>query len=90
MSQYHGNDDECPECGLRYRDLRTGLTYEDVFLMFWRGPDDPSQWRYKKRHTVLGKWHQIKREMWAQHLSECEGPTFDDSEWEGCDDDDED
>jgi len=60
---------------MKYRDLRTGLTYEDVFLMFWCGPDNSTEWRYKKRHTVLGKWHQIKQEMWSLHLRECRGPV---------------
>jgi hypothetical protein len=75
MSRYHGNEDECPVCGLKYRQLRTGYSYQDVFLMLWRGEDDPSEWVYKKRNTVLGKWHQIKQEMWSWHLRECTLPA---------------
>lgn len=56
---------------MRYGDFRTGLTYEDIFLMLWRPAGNPSEWIYKRRHTVLGKWNQVKREMWAQHLTEC-------------------
>lgn len=63
---------ECPWCGLAYRELRTGLTFKEVFAMLWSGSNDPADWRYKRRNTVLGKWHQIKREMWEEHLYVCE------------------
>lgn len=71
MSRYIGNSDRCPHCGLTYQRFRTGLTYEEVFLFFWTSSDDPSEWRYKKRNTVLGKWHQLKKEAWKHHLEEC-------------------
>jgi hypothetical protein len=32
---------------------------------------DRGEWKYKRRHTVLGKLFQIKQEMWSQHLDEC-------------------
>lgn len=41
--------------------------------MFWTDSDDPADWVYKRRRTVLGKWHQIKRELWDEHLDMCEG-----------------
>jgi hypothetical protein len=34
--------------------------------------DDTKDWQYKRRHTVLGKWFQIKQEGWKHHLEECE------------------
>lgn len=71
MSRYSGNDDECEVCGLKYRDLRTGLTFADVKAMLWKGPD-PETWVYKRRNTVLGLWHQIKQSMWDEHLYHCE------------------
>lgn len=34
--------------------------------------DDTSKWKYKRRRTILGKWHQIKRELWRYHTEvEC-------------------
>ena len=39
--------------------------------MFWTDSEDSNQWRYKRRHTILGKWHQIKKEMWQEHLYMC-------------------
>jgi len=33
--------------------------------------EDPKLWRYKRRGTVLGKWHQIKLELWERHDYEC-------------------
>jgi hypothetical protein len=72
MSRYVGNSDTCPHCGLRYARFRTGMSYQDVFIMYWTESEDSSDWRYKKRNTVLGKWHQIKQEMWKYHINQCE------------------
>ena len=63
---------ECPYCGLDYDEMRTGLTYSDVYLLFWKGTEDSTQWVNKRRHTILGRWHQIKMEMWEEHLYFCE------------------
>lgn len=63
--------DVCPVCGLEYRKLRTGLDFESVQQMMWVANDDPETWRYKRRHTVLGVWREIKIGMWARHLREC-------------------
>ncbi len=66
---------QCERCGLYYDDMLTGLTYGEVFEMLWEPSHDPSRWRYKRRHTVLGKWHQIKLELWEYHLETCEGES---------------
>lgn len=63
---------KCPHCGVGYRDFRTGLTYQEVYTMLWSSSEDSSNWRYKRRNTVLGLWHQIKVEMWEEHLHLCE------------------
>jgi hypothetical protein len=62
----------CPYCGARYSKLRTGLTYKDVYGMLWSYSDDPRDWRYKRRNTVLGKWCQIKQQLWEEHIYCCE------------------
>jgi hypothetical protein len=54
-----------------YGKLRTGLTFAEVKAMLWSADSDPSTWRYRRRNTVLGKWHQIKREYWDCHVSTC-------------------
>lgn len=61
----------CPVCELVYDDFRTGFTYQDIYGMLWSASDDPSTWRYKRRHTILGLWHQIKKEMWRDHVADC-------------------
>ena len=71
MSRYKGNSEACPNCGLIYADFRTGLVYQDVFEMLWAPSDDPDRWRYKRRGTVLGLWHQIKQTEWKRHLDTC-------------------
>lgn len=85
MSRYIGNHDACPGRGILYKDFRTRqpLTYYDVYLMLWVPEDedkpmDTSDWRYKRRHTVLGKWHQIKQEDWRAHIRDCDGPPPED------------
>lgn len=70
--KWRGNEDECPVCGFKYKNLKTGFKFEDIHQMLWVGTPDYSQWKYKRRHTVLGLWHQIKMSMWDQHLKECE------------------
>jgi hypothetical protein len=71
MSRFSGNNDTCPGCGLVYKDLRTGLNYQGVFEMLWRASADSTQWKYKRRGTVLGLWHQIKQGAWAEHKRGC-------------------
>jgi hypothetical protein len=68
----------CPICGLTYEDFKTGLTFREVWTQFWSGSEDPSTWVNKRRRTVLGRWHQIKEEMWREHLHMCEMQA----EWE--------
>jgi hypothetical protein len=62
---------ECPACGLKYEDFRTGLTFQDVKDTFWSGSDDPADWKYSRRHSVLGRWHQMKLELWTEHTDNC-------------------
>lgn len=52
---------------MTYSEFRTGLTFGEVRRMLWSSSPDPKTWRYKRRGTVLGLWHQLKREMWAEH-----------------------
>lgn len=67
MSSYHGNGQRCPHCGIRYGDFRTGLTFREVYHYLW----DRDR---KRRRTVLGKWHELKRQLWEHHvdLGGCE------------------
>jgi len=51
-----------------YDDFRTGLDFRTVRQMLRVGSDDPRDWRYKRRHTVLGLWHQLKQQLYAEYL----------------------
>ncbi len=53
---------------LTYDEFRTGLTFREVRRMLWVHSDDPRDWKYKRRHTVLGLWHSIKRGLWERYL----------------------
>lgn len=70
-SQYKGNGEKCPHgCGLTYGKLRTGLCYYDVFVMLMDYSEDSADWTYKRKATILGKWFQIKQQMWKYHIDE--------------------
>jgi len=56
---------------MHYDAFRTGFTFGCVRSLMWSWSDDPAQWRYKTRRLVLGFWHQLKQDMWKQHVNEC-------------------
>lgn len=51
-----------------YDRFRTGLTYQDVFDLLKDNEENSSKWRYKRRRTVLGFWHQLKKEMYERAI----------------------
>ena len=57
---------------MTYADFRTGFTYREVFGMLWVDDPDPSTWRQKRRASVLGFWHELKRDLWREHLAMCQ------------------
>jgi len=60
-------------CGLKYKDFRTGETFQSIKDSLWVASDDPKDWKYKRKSTILGKWHQFKVQMWNDHLGQCNG-----------------
>jgi hypothetical protein len=69
----------CPHCQLRYDDFRTGWTFADVRATFWR---EHKPWHPARRRSVLGRWHEIKQEMWAEHIKHCENFEYRDIDYE--------
>ena len=57
---------------INYNDFRTGYSWQEIRDMMWGDPNDPSTWplanHKNRRHTVLGKWRQIKLEMYDNYL----------------------
>jgi hypothetical protein len=41
--------------------------------MLWVDSSDPKDWKYKRRHTVLGMWRELKLQMWQQYLDAIDG-----------------
>lgn len=74
MSNYRGNAERCPHCGITYGKFRTGMTYQQVYDLLKDNESDPEKWKYKRRHTILGNWFAMKQQLWAQHTEEggCE------------------
>lgn len=70
----------CEECGLKYENFKTGLEYKDVYVQFWSNSDDYRDWHPKRRHTVLGRWHEIKMMLWKEHIEHCGKICFDEKE----------
>lgn len=50
-----------------YRKFRTGYTYREVSDMIWYQDDWHQAHHTRRRHAVLGKWKEIKREMWEHY-----------------------
>ncbi len=65
------SDEVCPHCGLKYERFKTGMTSREVSELLWSHNEDPETWKYRRRNTVLGKWREIKQEMWEEHLFWC-------------------
>lgn len=59
-----------------YDEFRTGLTFYDVRQMLWSWSDDNRDWPHVSRHTVLGKWRQIKLAMYAEYVDSLNDPPF--------------
>jgi hypothetical protein len=72
MTRWSGRHETCPICGIVYETFKTGMNFGDVRMMLWTGDPNCDQWKYKRRHTVLGLWHQIKKSMWYEHVHQCE------------------
>lgn len=58
-----------------YDGFRTGLTYRQVWEMLRDDSDDSTRWRYKRRGTILGMWHQIKLQLYHQAIDAGWNPT---------------
>lgn len=64
---------------MAYRDLRTGLRYVDVHRSMHDCSPNPADWKRKTRHTVLGRWHQLKLHLWDAHVRDCVDEERDDA-----------
>ena len=56
-------------CGVEYNEFRTGLTFRDVSQMLHLEADrkyNQGEYMFITRHTVLGRWHEIKMKMWKE------------------------
>jgi hypothetical protein len=62
----------CSHCGMEYDEFDTGETFQSIKDDLYVASDNPEDWVYKGRHTVLGRWHALKQSMWADHLAQCE------------------
>lgn len=70
-SKYRHNGEQCPHCKTTYGQFKTGMTYSEAFQQLWSLDDSPETWRYKRRRTVLGYWHGLKKKAWADHIAMC-------------------
>lgn len=54
-----------------YDNFRTNLTFAEVWEML-KIEQNEGKRRHITRHTVLGKWHEIKLNMWKDSKDEYE------------------
>ena len=62
----------CPYCQIQYDDFRTGENFQSIVDIMWSSSEDPTEWRHKRRHSVLGFWRELKLKLWREHLEMCE------------------
>lgn len=65
----------CEGCLLRcrYRDFKVfdRHGFQEVKNSLWVDSDDPADWKYKRRRTILGIMHSAKRMLWEEHTEIC-------------------
>lgn len=58
-------------CNIEYKDFKTGFSFNDIRQMLWRESQEKrnkeNHYMFITRHTVLGRWHEIKQRMWKEH-----------------------
>lgn len=66
----------CDGCGLRYDDFRTGMSFRQVRRdIIAIGTDGKTgKTKYGRRRGVLGFWHELKQQLWEQHVGMCTDP----------------
>ena len=65
-----------PRCGrvkvptdpIPYDRFTTGYTYREISDMIWYSKQWHAAHHTRRRHAVLGKWREIKQEMYNQYL----------------------
>jgi hypothetical protein len=69
----HG-DLRCSVCGLRYDNMRTGLTFAEVRRLIISIGFCTKMGHVKngRRNGVLGYMHELKLQFWDQHVGVCE------------------
>lgn len=56
---------------MKYDQFRTGLTFKQIRAELRAEADAKyraGQYMFVTRRTVLGRWHQHKRDLWRQYL----------------------
>lgn len=53
-----------------YDEFRTGLTFREVKRLMFDNHEDRARWKYKRRRTVLGAWHELKLQLYHQAIDE--------------------
>jgi len=59
-----------------YKDFKTGFTFKDIRQMLYlesKRKYESGQYMWITRHIVLGRWRQIKREMYEDELKYNKG-----------------
>ena len=55
-----------------YNDFKTGFTFEDIFWILKseaRRIEEDGNRMFITRHTVLGRWHQYKQQMYHNYMT---------------------
>lgn len=57
---------------VEYKNYRTGLTFKEIRQILKNEAKNKyakGQYMFITRHTVLGRWHQIKKDMYYEEMN---------------------
>jgi hypothetical protein len=63
------------ECEITYSEFRTGYTFKEIRHILKREAKrkyEKGEYMFITRHTVLGRWRELKLEMWNHFQSEID------------------
>lgn len=73
MSSYHGNNERCENCGIKYKDFRCSIsTFQEAVDAMYSPSEDPKDWVYRRKPGVLRFWCGVKKKEWELHKQQCQ------------------
>jgi hypothetical protein len=66
---------QCPQCGVAYKDFRSGYTWQDAIDLLMTPGRPSDEWVNITTKNVKGRLWALKQLVWGEHLENCVGKT---------------